>query len=114
LICIRFSFLIACRMAERRIDTRQRKKRRRRNGNVHEGGHDEALLVADGNARGRHAVPDVGGGHFQFHFPQAFWPLVNNGQPAVLYCFIWLYLSAAGGGPWSVDAVLKKPLNPFS
>ena len=42
--------------------------------------------------------------YFQFHFPQGFWPIVNQGQPAVLYCFIWLYFSAAGAGPWSVDA----------
>jgi putative oxidoreductase len=41
--------------------------------------------------------------YFQFHFPQSFWPIVNNGVPAVLYCFIWLYFSAAGAGPWSVD-----------
>ena len=46
--------------------------------------------------------------YFQFHFPQAFWPIVNQGQPAVLYCFIWLYLSAAGAGPWSLDALRKK------
>jgi putative oxidoreductase len=46
--------------------------------------------------------------YFQFHAPQSFWPVVNQGQPAVLYCFIWLYLSAAGPGPWSLDAVLKK------
>ncbi|HEX6161022.1 MAG TPA: DoxX family protein [Thermoanaerobaculia bacterium] len=43
--------------------------------------------------------------YFQFHFPQGFWPIVNQGQPAVLYCFLWLYLSAAGAGPWSVDAL---------
>lgn len=43
--------------------------------------------------------------YFQFHAPQGFWPIVNQGQPAVLYCFIWLYLSARGGGPWSVDAL---------
>ena len=42
--------------------------------------------------------------YFQFHYPQGFWPVVNQGQPAVLYCFIWLYFSAAGAGPWSVDA----------
>jgi putative oxidoreductase len=47
--------------------------------------------------------------YFQFHFPQSFWPLVNQGQPAVLYCFIWLYLSAAGPGPWSLDAMLRRP-----
>jgi len=46
--------------------------------------------------------------YFQFHLPQAFWPIVNQGQPAVLYCFIWLYLSAAGAGPWSLDAMRKK------
>ena len=43
--------------------------------------------------------------YFQFHAPQGFWPIVNQGQPAVLYCFIWLYMSARGGGPWSVDAL---------
>ena len=42
--------------------------------------------------------------YFQFHFPQSFWPTVNNGVPAVLYCFVWLYFSAAGAGPWSLDA----------
>jgi putative oxidoreductase len=42
--------------------------------------------------------------YFQYHFPKGFWTVVNGGQPAVLYCFIWLYLSAAGAGPWSLDA----------
>ena len=46
--------------------------------------------------------------YFQFHFPRGFWPIVNEGQPAVLYCFIWLYLSAAGAGPWSLDAALRR------
>jgi putative oxidoreductase len=46
--------------------------------------------------------------YFQFHQPQGFWPIVNQGQPAVLYCFIWLYFSAAGAGPWSLDALKKK------
>jgi putative oxidoreductase len=46
--------------------------------------------------------------YFQFHYPQGFWPIVNQGQPAVLYCFIWLYFSAAGAGPWSVDALRKR------
>ena len=46
--------------------------------------------------------------YFQFHAPQAFWPIANQGQPAVLYCFIWLYFSAAGAGPWSLDALRKK------
>ena len=46
--------------------------------------------------------------YFQFHRPQSVWPLNNMGQPAVLYCFIWLYLSAAGPGPWSLDALRKR------
>jgi putative oxidoreductase len=42
--------------------------------------------------------------YFQFHFPQGFWPVMNGGVPAVLYCFVWLFFSAAGAGPWSLDA----------
>jgi putative oxidoreductase len=34
--------------------------------------------------------------------------LVNKGELAVLYCFVFLYLAAAGGGPWSVDAQLRR------
>lgn len=43
-----------------------------------------------------------------FHAPVGFWPVLNQGHPAVLFCFVWLYLSAAGPGPWSVDAVLQR------
>jgi putative oxidoreductase len=46
--------------------------------------------------------------YFQFHAPKNFWPSINGGQPAVLYCFIWLYLSAAGPGAWSIDAMRRK------
>ncbi len=46
--------------------------------------------------------------YFQFHFPQDFWPTMNGGIPAVLYCFVWLYFSAAGAGAWSLDARRKK------
>ena len=42
--------------------------------------------------------------YFQFHFPHSIWPVLNGGVPAVLYCFIWLYFSAAGAGRWSIDA----------
>jgi putative oxidoreductase len=41
--------------------------------------------------------------YFQFHFPRGFWPVMNGGMEAVLFCFVWLYFSAAGAGPWSVD-----------
>jgi len=47
--------------------------------------------------------------YFQYLFPQSFWPHVNMGMPAVLYCFLWLYYSAAGPGPWSLDALRGKP-----
>jgi putative oxidoreductase len=50
--------------------------------------------------------------YFQFHQPQAFWPTVNGGVAAVLYCFLWLYFSAAGPGPWSLDE--RRPRRSFS
>jgi putative oxidoreductase len=47
-------------------------------------------------------------GYFMFHFPQSFWPIVNMGEAAILYCFIFLYFAAAGPGAWSVDAMRMK------
>jgi len=41
--------------------------------------------------------------YFIAHAPQGFFPLLNGGELAALYCFVFLYLSAHGGGPWSVD-----------
>jgi putative oxidoreductase len=46
--------------------------------------------------------------YFQVHHPQSFFPTVNNGVPAVLYCFIFLYFVFAGGGAWSVDAAIAR------
>jgi len=46
--------------------------------------------------------------YFQFQFPQSFWTVVNGGAVTVLYCFVWLYFSAAGPGPWSLDALRGK------
>ena len=46
--------------------------------------------------------------YFQFHFPQSPFPTVNNGTPAVLYCFLYLYLCFAGGGAWSLDAAIAR------
>jgi putative oxidoreductase len=40
---------------------------------------------------------------FLAHFPTSFYPVLNGGEAAVLWCFIFLYFAAAGGGPWSVD-----------
>ena len=41
--------------------------------------------------------------YFMAHFPMSFFPALNFGEPAVLYCFIFLYLAAAGPGPWALD-----------
>jgi putative oxidoreductase len=47
--------------------------------------------------------------YFMAHAPQGFFPLVNHGEGAVFYCFVFLYFAFAGGGAWSVDrAVLKQ------
>ena len=45
--------------------------------------------------------------YFMFHAPEAFLPLLNQGDSAVLFCFVFLYLAFAGPGPWSVDAVWR-------
>ncbi|WP_066795620.1 DoxX family protein [Sphingomonas soli] len=45
--------------------------------------------------------------YFMAHAPQGLYPALNGGEPAMLYCFIFLYLAAAGGGIWSVDATRK-------
>jgi putative oxidoreductase len=41
--------------------------------------------------------------YFLAHAPSGFWPSQNRGELAALYCFVFLYLSVAGGGEWSVD-----------
>jgi putative oxidoreductase len=46
--------------------------------------------------------------YFQGHFPKSFFPTTNMGAPAILYCFIFLYFVFAGGGSWSVDAMLAR------
>lgn len=46
--------------------------------------------------------------YFRSHAPHGFWPIRNGGELAVLYCFIFLYLFAVGGGPLSLDAIVRK------
>jgi putative oxidoreductase len=46
--------------------------------------------------------------YFMFHAPSGFFPALNQGEAALLYCFIFLYLACAGGGAWSVDAKRGK------
>jgi len=47
--------------------------------------------------------------YWQAHAPQGPWPIVNQGMPAVLFCFIFLFFAAYGGGDWSLDALLWRP-----
>jgi putative oxidoreductase len=47
--------------------------------------------------------------YFMGHAPQGFWPVLNQGTPAILFCLIWLYISSAGPGPWSLDALRGGP-----
>jgi putative oxidoreductase len=46
--------------------------------------------------------------YFQAHAPKGFWHIQNGGELATLYCFVFLYLSAAGGGPWSLDSIWRR------
>jgi putative oxidoreductase len=42
--------------------------------------------------------------YFMVHAPQGFFPVLNGGELAIIYCFAFLYFAAAGAGPWSIDA----------
>lgn len=46
--------------------------------------------------------------YFIGHAPMGFWPVLNQGTPAILFSFVWLYISAAGPGPFSLDALRKS------
>ena len=46
--------------------------------------------------------------YFLVHAPVALFPVVNRGEPAVLLCFVFLYMAFAGAGPYSIDAVLAR------
>ncbi|HEX6858991.1 MAG TPA: DoxX family protein [Caulobacteraceae bacterium] len=46
--------------------------------------------------------------YFMAHASQGFYPIMNKGELAVLYCFVFFYFVFAGAGPWSLDAVVRK------
>ena len=46
--------------------------------------------------------------YFMVHAPQGFWPILNRGELAALYSFVFLYLAAAGGGLWSLDHLRQR------
>jgi putative oxidoreductase len=51
---------------------------------------------------------DMAVAYWMAHAPQSFFPVLNRGDAAILYCFVFLYLAAAGGGPWSLDAARER------
>jgi putative oxidoreductase len=46
--------------------------------------------------------------YWMAHAPKSAFPLLNGGDSAILYCFVFLYLAFAGGGPWSLDALRRR------
>jgi putative oxidoreductase len=46
--------------------------------------------------------------YFMAHAPRGFYPILNAGELAILFCFVFLYFAAAGPGPWSIDAARRK------
>jgi putative oxidoreductase len=47
--------------------------------------------------------------YFTAHAPRGFWPIMNAGEPAVLFCFVFLYVACRGSGPYSVDRLWSDP-----
>lgn len=45
--------------------------------------------------------------YFISHAPSGFFPILNRGDAAILYCFVFLYIAFAGPGPWSIDALVR-------
>jgi putative oxidoreductase len=46
--------------------------------------------------------------YFIGHFPKSFWPGINQGDAAILFCFVFLYIAAAGAGAWSIDSARMR------
>jgi putative oxidoreductase len=55
---------------------------------------------------------DMAVAYFMAHWPKNWWPILNGGDLAVLFCFVFLYLFVAGPGPWSIDAQLRSGTSP--
>jgi putative oxidoreductase len=52
---------------------------------------------------------EMAAAYFMAHAPQGGWPIQNQGELAVLYCFAFLYIASRGGGIWSVDSMRRRP-----
>jgi putative oxidoreductase len=58
------------------------------------------------------ASGEMAAAYFMGHYPRGFWPILNGGEPAVLFCFIFLYIASRGAVRWGIDNVLGKPRAP--
>ena len=54
------------------------------------------------------ASGEMAAAYFLSHYPRGFWPVVNGGERAVLYCFVFLYFASRGSGRWSLDHVVAS------
>ena len=54
------------------------------------------------------AAGEMAVAYFMVHAQMGFWPALNKGEPAILFCFIFLYLAFAGAGEWSLDKALRR------
>ncbi|HWP60365.1 MAG TPA: DoxX family protein [Candidatus Acidoferrales bacterium] len=69
------------------------------------------LLIAAGLLAGYAAFVASGqmaAAYFMGHFPRGFWPIENQGELAVVYCFVFLYIASRGAGAWSADAAISR------
>jgi len=69
------------------------------------------LLIAAGLLTGWAAFiasGEMAVAYFQRHFPEDFWPILNSGERAVFYSFIFLYIASRGAVAWGIDCVLRK------
>jgi putative oxidoreductase len=56
------------------------------------------------------AAGEMAIGYFLMHLPTSFWPAVNKGEAAILFCFVFLYIAAAGPGAWSLDGARERSI----
>jgi putative oxidoreductase len=54
------------------------------------------------------ASGEMAAAYFMGHYPHGFWPILNGGEPAVLFCFIFLYIASKGAEVWSIDGVRSQ------
>ncbi len=54
------------------------------------------------------AAGEMAYAYFTVHAPQNVWPIINHGEPAVVFCFVFLYIASMGSGPYSLDRLLGR------